>query len=98
VKLGELIFDAVTIYSPCRNCDFWDRQGQYCYLKDVHPDTNKCLLVYQILKIIKEAGYVQLADDQSLPELPAPLNLDYREGYLKAQEDILKSGFRRVEL
>ncbi len=112
MELRELIFDAITVHSPCRDCDFWDRQGHYCYLKDVHSDANKCLLVYQILKLIREAGYVKLSDDQSLPKNPYPrmtqcadedgaiqtfTNPDWMK-FHQAEDAMLKAGFRRVEL
>ena len=53
----EVIFDIVTD-PPChhceigiiRVCEFWDVQGHYCFLKDVHSDTEKCPLVDKILK------------------------------------------------
>ena len=52
-----------------------------------------------VLKELKEAGYVKLAEDQSLPRFSfseEPPNM--RFGYQKAQQDMLKAGFRRVEL
>jgi len=96
-ELREKIFDAVTD-PPCRNCEFWDVQGHYCYLKDLHPNTKKCRLLDQILAIIKQAGYVKLADDQSLPCITHRYGSEFGSGYAEAQEDMLKSGFRRMEL
>jgi len=60
----------------------------------------------QILAFIKEAGYVKLADDQSLPsyELPdKPLAQSewwsgYATGHIEGKEAMLKAGFRKVEL
>jgi len=66
----------------------------------------------QILAFIKKAGYVRLADDQSLPENPYAkgnvrsvggtmvIGYDPISGgvYQEAQDDMLKAGFRRVEL
>jgi len=49
-----------------------------------------------IKQSIKQAGYVKLSDDQSLPHIPY-IGLA-REKYNEAQQDMLKSGFRRVEL
>ena len=46
-------------------------------------------LADQILALIKEAGYVKLVKDQSMPELA---------GYKVAQEELLKAGWRKVEL
>jgi len=62
------------------------------------PDYCNYCFANKILALIREAGYAKLSDDQSLPELPPPVNLDYREGYLKSHEDKLQAGFRRVEL
>ena len=49
-----------------------------------------------ILGLIKEAGYVKLADDQNLPVIPrgSYSNADY----LRGQSDMLKAGWRKVEL
>ena len=55
-EFKEKIFDLVTD-PPCRGCEFWDRQGYYCFLKDMHELSTKCSLVPQILALIKEAGY-----------------------------------------
>jgi len=60
----------------------------------------------QILALIKEAGYVKLADDQNLPsyELPdKPLAQSewwsgYATGHIEGKEAMLKAGFRKVEL
>jgi hypothetical protein len=56
----------------------------------------------EIIAIIKEANYVRLADDQSLPELdittdasPQPCNKICHE---VEQENMLKEGFKRVKL
>jgi len=67
--------------------------------------------VDQILAAIKEAGYVKLADDQSLPspnyyKTVNPNQLAREKelwqcrvaGYSDAIQDMLKAGFRRVEL
>lgn len=49
----------------------------------------------QILALIKEAGYVKLAEDQSLPEKEfISSNENYR--YAEAQKDMLKAGWRKV--
>ena len=55
----------------------------------------------QILSLIKEAGYVRLAD-QSLPPMPKFYD-DWggesaKAGYLQAQADMLKQGWCKVEL
>jgi len=66
----------------------------------------------QILVLIKQAGYVKLADDQSLPPNPYPrmtqcadedgaiqtfTNPDWMKFHM-AEDAMLKAGFRRVEL
>lgn len=61
----------------------------------------------QILTLIKQANYVRLDPDQSLPENPYHPN-PLREydhqitdagmiGYGEAQQDMLKAGFRKIE-
>jgi len=59
----------------------------------------------QILALIKEAGYVKLADDQGLPEPEIEKSKLsrfgknwYTTGYMECRGEMLKSGFRRVEL
>jgi len=69
-------------------------------------------LIDPILALIKEEGYVKLSDDQTLPENPKARarlgSVDYHEYngsfvntytvYKQAQQDMLKAGFRRVEI
>lgn len=54
----------------------------------------------KILNLIKQANYVQLAPDQSLPEQPFPLdgvnNACRCMGYATAQDDMLNAGFKKV--
>ena len=66
----------------------------------------------EILALIKQGGYVKLNSDQSLPKNPydegevkcvggtTSLSYDFISigAYKQAQEDMLKRGFRRVEL
>ncbi len=50
-------------------------------------------VVDRILALVKEAGYVKLADDQSLPRNPYPVDdnsFDGRIGYGEGQQDMLK--------
>ena len=49
----------------------------------------------QILTLLKENGYVKLADDQELPECT-----DYWRswGYSQAQQDMLKAGWKKVKV
>lgn len=50
----------------------------------------------QILALIKDAGYVKLAGNQSLPHIPYTGLA--RQKYHEAQQDMLKEGFRRVKV
>jgi len=54
----------------------------------------------QILAFIKQAGYVKLSDDQSLPNKPYRWNRcdKYKNDYWYSSEEIWELGFRRVEL
>ena len=54
-QLREWIFPLATD-PPCRICEFWDTQGHYCFLKDMHKDSKKCVLIDQILSL-KVNGY-----------------------------------------
>jgi len=69
-------------------------------------------IIDRILALIKEAGYVKLAKDQSLPENPYPrmtqcadedgaiqtfTNPDWMKFHM-AEDAMLQSGFRRIEL
>ncbi len=59
----------------------------------------------EFLAAVKEAGYVQLAKDQTLPPEPKEKELTedekiafshYVAGYLNSQQDMLRDNFRRV--
>ena len=69
-KFKEAIFDLITD-PPCRNCEFWDVQEHYCWLKNMHPTSSKCELINQILDLrIEEGGHVYklgIIDDGELP-------------------------------
>jgi len=66
-KLREKIFDLVTD-PPCHQghnyCEFWDVQGHYCWLKNMHPDSKKCGLLDQILALIKPVKLRRLSDEE----------------------------------
>jgi len=51
-----------------------------------------------MLVLIKEEDYVKLSDDQSLPYYDSRQGNDERRKCLAYQRDMLKAGFRRVEL
>ena len=52
----------------------------------------------QILALIKQAGYVQLAEDQSLPQNPfRDISFQQAVGWDVGKMDMLKAGFRRVK-
>ncbi len=62
-------------------------------------------LADQILALIKEAGFVGLDPDQSLPDIPLLTTRHDDPGYLdgwirnaseKTQQDMLKAGWRKV--
>ncbi len=97
-RVKEELFNIVTD-PPCHGeeyCEFWDRQGHYCFLGDMHKDTVKCKLLDQILSI---KGICIKADDQSLPENPIGKEDQFyhiRLSYHKAQQDMLKAGFIKV--
>ncbi len=68
-------------------------------IKEAYPTAD------QILSLIKEAGYIRLADDQSLPALVvkdaegSPDGLDeFARGQDYAQQDMLALVWRKVEL
>jgi len=51
----------------------------------------------EIVALVKEAGYVRLSQDQSLPNKPPYLTLA-QGGYKQALVDICEAGWRKVEL
>ena len=71
------------------------------------PDNPNCYLgdADQILTLIKEAGYVRQAKDQTPPpnkyegdiDIWQNIRLASRQGYALAQQDILAANFRKVE-
>ena len=71
----------------------WGRESRQC-----------CNIADKILTLIREEGYVKLADDQKLPEQPTWCSLDgvairgATSVYTIAQRDMLKEGFRKVEI
>ena len=52
------------------------------------------------LALVKEAGYVKLDKDQSLPKIPYDLSDEYCSyyGYSGGQQDMLKATWRKVKL
>jgi len=77
------------------------------------PDYCNYCFANRILAIIKEAGYVKLSDDQSLPENPYDKQIEQAGSEPATEEDVyimafngfergilamLRAGFRRVEL
>ena len=49
------------------------------------------------IALIKEAGYVKLAGDQSLPSFRNAVNKSYND-YMLGQEDMLKAGWQKAEV
>lgn len=54
-------------------------------------------LIDNTLNAFKEAGYVKLAEDQSLPSVRNAVNKSYND-YMLGQEDMLKAGWQKVEV
>lgn len=53
----------------------------------------------EIIPLMKEAGFVQLAEDQSPPDNPFHhLAGGHYDGWRQGREDMLKAGWRKVEL
>jgi len=63
-KVREEIHEVIT-YPTCKKCQYWDRQGHYCYSESVGVDLTSCELLDKILAI---DGLVVKSDDQNLPE------------------------------
>lgn len=55
------------------------------------------MLTMKIKNLFKQASYVQLNPDQSLPSVRNAVNKSYND-YMLGQEDMLKENFRKVEL
>ncbi len=53
-ELREKIFDMITDPPCCgTECEFWDVEGYYCFLKDMHPNSSKCQLTDKFLALIQ---------------------------------------------
>lgn len=68
--------------------------------KLVHQVDTNIDTAQHIMNRIKQAGYVRLLDDQSLPEDPYNYEQECREStaYGEAQQAIWEAGWRKVEL
>ena len=70
----------------------------------VKEEADRPFVADQILALIEEAGYVKLADDQSLPEQLTWCSLDgvairgATSVYTIAQWDMLRDGWQKVEI
>lgn len=58
-------------------------------------DCGKCFAKFGVLALIKEVGYVKLANDQTKPSFRNAVNKSYND-YMLGQEDMLKAGWRKV--
>ena len=67
----------------------FSQKGNYC--KVSHEEQARFILI-----TIKRAGYVKLAEDQSLPKCPQGKRY-YEIGYRNSQVDMLKAGFRKID-
>ena len=68
-----------------------------------YDEVDLSVLEYQIHNCYKQANYVRLSDDQSLPEFPTciastPTIEQLGNIVNRARQDMLKAGFRKVEL
>ena len=76
------------------------------YLSAIHAELihshDEIFLTDKILSLIEKSGYMQLAKDQTLPTPNMDVHIwrDYHPdtAYEKAQQDMLKEGWRKVEL
>ena len=59
---------------------------------------NYGIQIDQILAIIEEAGYVKLADEQSLPLPSNNIKGEAREGYYLGQQSLTNTNWRKVEV
>ena len=89
---------AQVIYSTCPYIDDFmtgkteDWEVSKSYLKEA----DQILTLFQ--NWLRQAGYVQLDDDQSLPINPYKLGIvAYSKQYDYAQQDMLKAGFKKVK-
>ena len=107
-ELRKQVFDLVTD-SPCyvcgAFCEFWDMQGHYCFLKNVHKTSDKCPLIDQILALeplasllalhekAQARGYrLAMVDDKA--GLPSPPKRGlWAQGYYQAQREMLQTGY-----
>ena len=100
-EMIDKIFYIVTD-PPCKECEFWDVQGHYCFLEDIRKNSrDKCILTSNILKAFEDIVEEELPEN---PYKPNPLReYDHqiteagKIGYAEAQQDMLKAGFRKVK-
>lgn len=72
-------------------CDF-------CPIEEAEECSKYLPTASKLLTFIKEAGYVKLDADQSLPRNPNLGIPAYYQEYKEAQQDMFKQGWRKVEL
>ncbi len=77
-------------------CPYWQKT---CFQHDwiVHNEGLCQWIQDQIITLVKQAGCVKLAEDQSLPHSNPDRGADYG-GYWDSQRDMLKQNWRKVEL
>jgi len=62
-------------------------------------ETNTCHIACQsILTLIKEAGYVKLANSQGAPKDEHWQGYHQRSAYSNAQQEMIQAGWRKVEI
>ena len=102
--LTRYVTQLLNLLADCEECDGTgmkdhgegDEECHRCHGNEKDPEP---LLFTK--EALKEAGYVQLAEDQSLPEipfLPSHLYDTPDRAYSEAQQDMLSAGFRKVVL
>ena len=83
-QFGEDTWDTLPLKRPSGRASYLG-----LYKEQFYPMADR------ILTLFREAGWVQLAEDQTLP-LSDRRGLAH-QGYTQAQQDMLKAGFRRVK-
>lgn len=101
MNIREQIFNVVTD-TPCKQCEFWDRQGHYCFLKDVHKDTAKCALLDVILSKLGSVDleeYLLTPDEQKITYsawLDCIYKLAHDDEYITVNDYLLKAQLAKL--
>lgn len=61
-------------------------------------ETPICRYCHRPMKLKAKAGFVQLAEDQTPPDLwEPPYELDTFSAYRRGQQDMLKAGWKKIQ-